>query len=139
MSENQTSPTQEPVRLDKWLWCVRVFKTRQQATDACKLKRVLQAGNEVKPSRIVQIGDIYEVQLPDITKTIRVTAHLHQRVAGKLVEHYCEDLTPPEVYAAARERRVALSLAPVVAPEFKPDKRARDLIKRLYDGPPEEA
>ncbi len=121
------------IRLDKWLWCVRLFKTRQQATDGCRLKRVLMAGNEVKPSRIVQLGDVYEVEQEDCKKTVKVVGLLGKRVAGKLVEHYLEDLTDPAIYAAASERRTMARLTPVVAPQYRPNKHDRQLIKDLFE------
>lgn len=122
-----------PVRLDKWLWCVRLYKTRSQAADACKLKRVLMDGNEVKPSRELHVGDVFQIQQEDMVKVIQVKAPLHHRVAGKLVPDYLTDLTPAEVYEAAKARRQALSLAPAVAPAFRPNKHDRELIKRLFE------
>jgi ribosome-associated heat shock protein Hsp15 len=125
--------TADPPRLDKWLWCVRLYKTRGLATDACRLKRVTMAGNEVKPSREIKIGDIYEIQQDDLKKTVRVASLLRQRVGPKLVSLHLEDLTPPELYTAAAERRQDRSLAPQVAPMFRPNKKERRLIKELFE------
>jgi ribosome-associated heat shock protein Hsp15 len=133
-----TIPTTEAgVRLDKWLWAVRLFKTRSQAADACRLQRVRWDQQEVKASRMVKIGDVYEVHQEEMVRTVRVKALLERRIAGKFVPDFLEDLTPAEVVEAARKQREERRLSPVVAPEFKPSKKDRELLKKLYQ-PPEE-
>lgn len=82
------------VRVDKWLWAMRVFKTRTIATDACKKGRVLMAGQPVKPSRTVKPGDIVDVRRPPVTYTFRVKAVTQNRLGAKLVPDYMENLTP---------------------------------------------
>ncbi len=130
-------PQAPDVRLDKWLWAVRLFKTRSQAADACRLQRVRMGGNEVKPSREVRVGDVYDIQLEEMTRTVRVKQLLERRVAGKLVEIYLEDITPVEVLAAARAQREAQRMSPPVAPEFRPSKKNRELLRQLYHSPEE--
>lgn len=88
----------EEVRIDKWLWSVRFFKTRNLAIDACKAGKVKIDGNSVKPSRIVKEGDIINLSQGPLNKTIRVKQLLHNRISAKLVSDYVEDLTPPEEY-----------------------------------------
>lgn len=127
-----SSASHDAVRLDKWLWAVRLFKTRAQAADACRLLRVRVDGQEVKASRGVRVGDVFEVHQEDIVKTVRVLALLEKRVAGKLVADYLEDLTSPELYAAARARREAVAMSPSIAPAFKPSKKDRELLAKLY-------
>ena len=73
-------------RIDKWLWAMRVFKTRTIATDACKKGRVMMGGNAVKPSRTVKPGDVVEVRKPPITYTFRVKAVTGNRLGAKLLE-----------------------------------------------------
>ncbi|MCH5222156.1 MAG: RNA-binding S4 domain-containing protein [Muribaculaceae bacterium] len=88
------------VRIDKWLWAVRVFKTRTIATDACKKGRVTM-GNPavaVKPSRLVSEGDIINVRKPPVTFTFRVRAITQNRLGAKLVPDYLENITPQEQY-----------------------------------------
>ncbi len=131
MNPDASSPTPE-VRLDKWLWAVRLFKTRSQAADACRLQRVKFAGQEVKASRVVRMGDIYEVQLEELTRTVQVKGLLERRVAGKLVEQYTVDLTPVEILQEARDRRESLRLSPPIAPEFRPSKKAREMLRQIY-------
>ena len=84
------------VRIDKWLWAVRLFKTRSQATDACRGGKVKMDGHNVKPSREVTVGDEIEVQLGAIKKKVKVLQAVKNRVAAKLVPELAEDLTPPE-------------------------------------------
>ncbi|MCM1067961.1 MAG: RNA-binding S4 domain-containing protein [Muribaculaceae bacterium] len=88
------------VRIDKWLWAVRVFKTRTIATDACKKGRVTMGtpAVAVKPSRTVSEGDIIYVRKPPVTYTFRVRAVTQNRLGAKLVPEYLENLTPQEQY-----------------------------------------
>ncbi len=86
------------VRIDKWLWAVRIYKTRSLATEACKNGRVKVEGQPVKASRIPKVGDIIEIHLNPLLRTVKVTALLHNRVGAKLVPDYLEDLTPSEEY-----------------------------------------
>lgn len=87
------------IRIDKWLWAVRVFKTRSQATEACKKGRILIDDQPVKASRIVKLDEIIHVKIPPITKQFRVVGLLSNRVGAKLVANYMEDLTPVEEIA----------------------------------------
>lgn len=83
------------VRIDKWLWAVRLYKTRALATDACRLGKVTCEGSIVKPSKIIKEGDIYVVNIELLHKKIKVKQLLNNRVGAKLVENYMEDLTDP--------------------------------------------
>lgn len=86
------------VRVDKWLWAMRVFKTRSIATDTVKKGRVSIGGNVVKPSRAIKTGDIIEVKKPPITYTFRVKALTQNRLGARLVPDYLENLTPQSQY-----------------------------------------
>ena len=86
------------VRIDKWLWAVRVFKTRTQAADACKGGKVKMDGSNVKASREVKEGDIIDIQQGIIKKTLRVKVAAKNRVSAKLVPDLAEDKTPAEEY-----------------------------------------
>ena len=85
-------------RVDKWLWAMRVFKTRTIATEACKKGRVTIAGVAVKPSRAIKPGDEIAVKKPPITYTFRVKALSANRLGAKLVPEYLENITPPDQY-----------------------------------------
>ena len=82
------------VRIDKWLWAVRVFKTRTIATEACKKGRVMMAGVAVKPSRMVKPGDVIQVRKPPVTYSFKVLAVTQNRLGAKLVPEYLENVTP---------------------------------------------
>jgi ribosome-associated heat shock protein Hsp15 len=91
MPENPTSS----VRLDKWLWAVRVFKTRTPAADACRLGRVTIDGQPAKPSREVKINDIIIVLKDEVSRRYKVLQPLRVRVAASKVAEFAEDQTPP--------------------------------------------
>ncbi|MDE6010789.1 MAG: RNA-binding S4 domain-containing protein [Muribaculaceae bacterium] len=88
----------EEVRIDKWLWAMRVFKTRSMATDAVKKGRVSMGGAVVKPSRGVKVGDIIDVRKPPITYTFQVKQLSQNRLGARLVPEYLENLTPKSQY-----------------------------------------
>ncbi|MBN2697294.1 MAG: RNA-binding S4 domain-containing protein [Bacteroidales bacterium] len=93
--KNQTIVTSQ-VRIDKYLWAVRIFKTRTMATDACKTGKVLMDDLRVKPSRMVQAGDIIRVRKMPVIYSYRVIEPIEKRVGAKLVERFVLDITPPE-------------------------------------------
>ena len=97
----------EEVRIDKWLWAVRVFKTRTQAVDACKKGRVEMKGVNVKPSRTVKVGDEISVRKPPITYTFRVLALAENRMGAKLVPEFLENITPQEQYDILEMSRIS--------------------------------
>lgn len=81
-------------RIDKWLWAVRIFKTRTVATDACKKGRVMMGGVAVKPSRMVKEGDVIQVRKSPVTYSFRVKAVTQNRLGARLVPDYLENITP---------------------------------------------
>jgi len=82
------------IRVDKWLWAVRIFKTRNQATEACKKGRILIREQPVKPSRVLRINDIIQVKKPPVVYSYKVTGLLAKRLSARLVKDYIEDVTP---------------------------------------------
>jgi len=86
----------EAIRIDKWLWSVRVYATRSLATEECKKGRVTIGGIAVKPSRTVKVGETILVRKNPVTYTYRVVELLGKRVGAKLVPAYMQDLTPAE-------------------------------------------
>ncbi len=84
------------VRIDKWLWCVRVFKTRSLATEECRAGKVRINGQETKASHTVKIGEVIEVQIEQLKKILLVKDILDRRVSAKLAVEYMEDQTPAE-------------------------------------------
>lgn len=94
------------VRIDKWLWCVRVYKTRQQAAEACRTGHVTIDENAVRPARDVRPGDVVEINLGGWRRTLRATAVLGHRVKASALPEFVEDITPPEELERAKERRI---------------------------------
>ncbi|MFW5822572.1 MAG: RNA-binding S4 domain-containing protein [Tangfeifania sp.] len=86
----------ENVRIDKWLWAVRIYKTRSKATEACKKGRILIDELPVKPSREIHPGDIIEIKKAPITRKYKVLALAEKRMSAKLTEDFVEDITPPD-------------------------------------------
>lgn len=84
------------VRIDKYLWAIRVFKTRSEATDACNGGKVKIGGVNAKPSKDVRPGDIINVRKGAVNFTYRVIDGLDKRVGAKVVPEYAENLTPQE-------------------------------------------
>lgn len=84
------------VRIDKWLWAVRIYKTRSLATEACRKGHVSIGNIPVKPSRMVHIDEILKVRKSPITRTFRVLQLAEKRMSASLTLSYLEDITPPE-------------------------------------------
>ena len=82
------------IRVDKWLWAVRIYKTRNQATEACKKGRILIREQPVKPSRVLRINDIIQIKKPPVVYSYKVTGLLAKRLSARLVQDYIEDITP---------------------------------------------
>jgi ribosome-associated heat shock protein Hsp15 len=86
----------EKLRIDKYLWAIRAFKTRTLATEACKAGRVKNETGSLKPSHIVKVGERITVQKGIDRKVIRVMGLLEKRVDAKTAVTFYEDLTPQE-------------------------------------------
>ena len=124
------SGTQQKVRIDKWLWATRIYRTRSLAAEACRGGHVRVGGLKVKPSRNASIGDTIVAQTVAVKKTVRVIALLERRVGAKLVEEYLEDLTPPEERVMKRVT-VAQSILQRDRGTGRPTKKDRRDIDRL--------
>ncbi len=84
------------VRIDKWLWAVRLYKTRSQATEACKKGHVSIGDLPVKASRDVRVGEVVQVRKAPITRSFEVLALTGKRMGAKLVSDFLKDVTPAE-------------------------------------------
>ena len=84
----------DSVRIDKFLWSIRVHKTRTDATDACKGGKVTVGGAAAKPAREVKAGDVIGIRKGPVSYTYKVLAPLEKRVGAKDVATYAENLTP---------------------------------------------
>ena len=121
---------EKDLRIDKWLWAVRIFKTRSQAAEACKKGRVIIDNVQVKPSRIIKIGELVDVKKPPVTYQYRVLGLLGNRQSAKIIIDYVEDLT-------SDEEKAKLDIKNHIGFEIRdrgigrPTKRERRLIDHL--------
>jgi ribosome-associated heat shock protein Hsp15 len=120
------------VRIDKWLWCVRAFKTRSDAADACRNGAVTLNGNEAKPGRDVRSGDTITVRHAGLTRTLKALTLPRSRVAAKELPALVEDLTPPEEYERHRQAQLDI-FAPRDRGAGRPTKRDRRETDALVD------
>jgi len=125
------------MRLDKFLWSVRLFKTRSIATDECKKSRVKVNGLIAKPSKEINNSDIIEIKYHFYTKTIRIIAIPTQRVSAKLVNDFILDITPVDEYAKLdMMRENTLSYKPKW--KGRPTKKDRRNIDEFFTNLPED-
>lgn len=94
-------------RIDKWLWAARIFKTRTIAADACKNGRVSVNGVNVKPSRMVKVGDVVGVRKPPVTFSFKLINPIEQRVGAKLLPEIYENVTPQDQYDLLEMNRIS--------------------------------
>ena len=118
------------MRLDQWLWAVRVFKTRTSAAAAIKAGHVRINDEPCKPAREAHVGDVIVARVGIRTRTVRVIGAPPARVGAKLVPQFSEDLTPPEEYAKRPEPNL---LPPMFRPKGagRPTKRERRETDRI--------
>ena len=88
----------EPIRIDKYLWAVRLYKTRSIATEACRSGRVKMNGVALKPSHEIKVGEVYELSIEQMHRVVEVKNLLGNRVSAKLVPDFMLDRTPHEEY-----------------------------------------
>lgn len=119
-------------RLDKWLWAVRVFKTRPLATEACRRGTVEVNGLAAKPGRAVHAGEIVIVRQPLLTRTLRVTAIPRSRIGAKLVPEFSVELTPPAEFERQREAGLQHILSRPKG-SGRPTKRDRRTIDQFFN------
>ena len=94
-------------RIDKWLWAVRIFKTRTLAASACKRGQVTIGGVQVKPSRMVRVGETVEVRKPPITYSFKILQAIENRVGAKVVPEMLENVTPQDQYDILEMSRIS--------------------------------
>ncbi len=94
-------------RIDKWLWAARIFKTRSIAADAIKNGRVTIQGMNVKPSRMVKVGEVVSVRKPPVTYSFKILKTIEQRVGAKLIPEVYENVTPADQYELLEMNRIS--------------------------------
>lgn len=126
----------EAVRIDKYLWAIRVFKTRTEAADACKGGKVRVDGKDIKPSKDVQVGQVITVRKGAFTFTYKVLALLGNRVGAALVPDYALNMTPEDELKKMQAPRetIFLSRDKGTGRPTKKERRELDsLLDSLYD------
>ena len=93
------------VRIDKWLWAVRLYKTRSLAIQACRGGHVTISGQTVKPSRAIRLGEVIAARTGELLRTVKVTDIIDRRVGPKLASDFMEDLTPADEYLRVMQKR----------------------------------
>ncbi len=118
------------MRLDQWLWAVRVFRTRPLSVAAIRGGHVRLNGLPTKPAREVHPGEMIVIQTETLRRTLRVVGSPPSRVGARLVPQFAEDLTPPEEFERAR---IATLSTPPIRPKGmgRPTKRDRRQLERL--------
>ncbi len=94
------------VRIDKWMWAVRIFKSRTIAVEACKKNRVMINNVNVKASRMIHVGDVIQVRKPPVTYSFKVLQLTERRMGAKLVPEYMENVTPAAQYEILELSRI---------------------------------
>ena len=97
----------EQARIDKWLWAVRIYKTRSIAAEACKKGHVSIGDRTAKPAHNIRVGDIVNVKKAPITYSFRVLKCAENRVGAKLVPELMENITPQEQYEILEMSRIS--------------------------------
>ena len=97
----------EQARIDKWLWAARIFKTRTMAAAACKKGQVCVGGVQLKPSRMVKVGDVVDVRKPPVTYSFRILQAIEKRVGARLIPEILENVTAPEQYELLEMNRIS--------------------------------
>ena len=120
------------VRMDKWLWAARLFKTRSLAADAIKGGKVKIDDNPIKPSREVKEGDVIQVQIDQLHKVVQVKTVIKNRVSAKQVPEVYNDLTPKEEYERIEFMR-AYKAEWRDRGAGRPTKKERRMIERMKD------
>jgi ribosome-associated heat shock protein Hsp15 len=125
----------EPVRVDKWMWAVRLFKTRGLAAKACETGRVKTGDRILKPATELRGGELLELPFPEGpgTRTVRVLALIEKRVGAPEARAACEEITPPEV---AEQRKIWLESRAhrLIGEQGRPTKRNRRQIDQQHRG-----
>jgi ribosome-associated heat shock protein Hsp15 len=115
-------------RIDKWLWAVRVFKTRTMAANACKKGNVQINGINAKSSHPVKVGDVIEVKNPPITRIYNVLGLVEKRMSAKWVPDFMEEVTPSH---ELKKLKMIQSTHFFMGQKRRPSKKERRAIEKL--------
>lgn len=127
--------TESNIRIDKYLWAVRLFKTRSSASEACRKGKVLIGGVPVKPSRNVTPGDIISVKRMPAIFTYQVIAAVEKRLPAKMVANHIADITSEEEKARLLMARHSASFGYREKGAGRPTKKERRILDNMLDNP----
>jgi ribosome-associated heat shock protein Hsp15 len=130
-SQNNFAASVDKLRVDKWLWMVRLFKTRTVASDACNAGKVKINGVNCKPSREVKTGDELHVRIDQLQKTVQIIALPKTRIPAQYVPDFYIDKTPEEEYE--RIKQLATHVEYRDRGTGRPTKRDRRQLDYLKD------
>ena len=128
----------EKLRIDKYLWAIRLFKTRSQAADACDKGKVKLNGDNVKAAKTVSTGDEYEVKTEAKRWVIKVTALLDHRVQYSEAIKYYTDITPPEELDRIKFQAAVFHTGKRLSKVGRPTKKDKRDLDGFMDGSPPE-
>ena len=128
----------EKLRIDKYLWAIRLFKTRSQAADACDKGKVKLNGDNVKAAKTVSTGDEYEVKTEAKRWVIKVTALLDHRVQYSEAIKYYTDITPPEELDRIKFQAAVFHTGKRLSKVGRPTKKDKRDLDGFMDGSPRE-
>lgn len=120
------------VRMDKWLWAVRLYKTRALAADACRGGHVRIQGEPVKPARSVQLNMVISARVGELNRTVKVIGLLERRVGPKEVASFVEDLTPAAEYLRALEKKEQPGAPVRPKGSGRPTKKERRQLEQFF-------
>lgn len=124
----------EKLRLDKYLWSIRIFKTRSLAADACEKGKIKQQGLALKPSRNVNIGDEFEIRTAQKKWVIKVVSLLHSRVQYSEAIKAYEDITPPEELERIKFEAAAFHTGKRLSKVGRPTKKNKRDLDEFMEG-----
>lgn len=124
----------EKLRLDKYLWAIRLFKTRSQSADACDKGKVKHQGDHAKASKAVSIGDEYEVKTEAKRWVIKVNGLLGHRVQFSEAINYYSDITPPEELDRLKFQAAVFHTGKRMSKQGRPTKRDKRDIDEFMGG-----
>jgi len=127
-------PDNKTIRIDKFLWAVRLYKTRSIASEECRKGRIIIKEVQVKPSRIITKDEIILVRKPPVNYTFRVIEPIENRVSAKIAGQFIEDLTP-EAEKAKLDIRKSGNAGQRLRGTGRPTKKERRLIDKFQKDP----
>ena len=122
-------------RIDKWLWAARIFKTRTLAAAACKKGQISMGGTQLKPSRMVRVGDTVDVRKPPVTYSFKILQAIEHRVGARLIPDILENVTRADQYELLEMNRIS-GFVNRARGTGRPTKKERRALDEFNDSEP---